>query len=166
MGRFEKSVSIKPSGKHSLIFVTVGTTMPFDELLEEVDLLAREGVFCENIICQAGQSRYRLTHGHQFIGRPSIDDLIAESSITITHGGATVLQLLMAQRPFVAFPNPRGAGNHQASFLVKVSEMARISWSANVKDLRELFHQRRVLGPASIRTDVPKAATIIRDAFF
>jgi UDP-N-acetylglucosamine transferase subunit ALG13 len=139
--------------------------MPFDELLEEVDLLAREGVFSENIICQAGQSRYRLTHGEQFIGRPSIDDLIAESSITITHGGATVLQLLMAQKPFVAFPNPRGAGNHQASFLAKVSEMAGISWSANVKDLRKLFHQRGVLGPTKIRQDLPRAGTIIRGAF-
>jgi UDP-N-acetylglucosamine transferase subunit ALG13 len=139
--------------------------MPFDELLEEVDLLAREGVFCETVICQAGQSRYRLTHGQQFIGRPSIDDLIAESSITITHGGATVLQLLMAQKPFVAFPNPRGAGHHQNSFLAKVAEMARISWSANVKDLRELFHQRRILGPATIRTDIPRAGVIIRDAF-
>jgi UDP-N-acetylglucosamine transferase subunit ALG13 len=139
--------------------------MPFDELLEEVDLLAREGVFSENIICQAGQSRYHLTHGEQFIGRPSIDDLIAESSITITHGGATVLQLLIAQKPFVAFPNPRGAGNHQAS-LAKVSEMAGISWSTNVKDLRKLFHHRRVLGPATIRPELPRVGTIIRDAFF
>ena len=83
--------------------------MPFDELLEEVDLLARNGVLGEDIICQGGQSRYRLSLGEQFIGRPSIDDLIAKSSMVITHGGATVLQLLLAQKPFIAFAkSPRG----------------------------------------------------------
>ncbi len=137
--------------------------MPFDELLEEVDQLARDGFFGEAVICQGGQTRYRLSHGEQFIGRPSLDDLIAESSMVITHGGATVLQLLMAQKPFIAFPNPRGAGNHQTSFLAKVAEVAGISWSTNVKDLQSLFRQRRVLGAAGVSADIPKASTIIRE---
>lgn len=147
-----------------MIFVTVGTTMPFEELLEEVDRLIVQGVFCEAVICQGGQSRYRLCHGEQFVGRASIDDLIAESSIVITHGGATVLQLLIAQKPFVAFANPRGAGNHQTNFLEKVSTMANVSWSRDVKDLGRLFQERRLLGPPSVSTDFPRAEDIIRNA--
>ena len=65
--------------------------MPFDELLEEVDKLSAAGEFGENIVCQGGQSSYRLKHGEQFMARPSIEDLIAESSLVITHGGATVI---------------------------------------------------------------------------
>jgi UDP-N-acetylglucosamine transferase subunit ALG13 len=98
-----------------VIFVTVGTTMPFDELLEEVDRLVAEEAFGERVMCQGGQSRYRMAHGEQFVARPSIADLIAESSMVITHGGATVVQLLIAHKPFIAFPNPRGAGDHQTS---------------------------------------------------
>ena len=145
-----------------MIFVTVGTTMPFDELLEEVDRLAASDLFGEHVVCQGGQSAYRLTHGEQFIGRPSIADLIAESSLVISHGGATVIQLLLARKPFVAFPNPRGAGDHQTSFLGQVAAVSDISWSRNVKDLATLFIDRRSRGAAAIRGEFPRAGDLIR----
>ncbi len=136
--------------------------MPFAELLEEVDRLAGAGTFGEPVICQGGQSKYRMAHGEQFGGRPSIDDLLAESSLVITHGGATVIQLLIAKKPFVAFPNPRAAGGHQLSFLEHLGSISDISWSRNVKDLARLFIERRSLGAASILTGFPRAGDIIR----
>jgi UDP-N-acetylglucosamine transferase subunit ALG13 len=145
-----------------LIFVTVGTTMPFDELLREVDRLAGLGVLDEQVVCQSGQSNYKLSHGEQFRAKPNIADLIDESSLVITHGGATVVQLLVAGKPFVAFPNPRGAGDHQRSFLAQVAAVSDISWSPNVDDLARLFQERRRLGPATIRADFPRAAALIR----
>jgi UDP-N-acetylglucosamine transferase subunit ALG13 len=145
-----------------LIFVTVGTTMPFDELFVEVDRLAGTGFFHEEVICQSGQSSYKMSHCEQFVGRPSIDDLIADSSLVISHGGATVIQLLIAQKPFVAFPNPRGAGDHQGSFLEQVASMSDISWSKDVQDLARLVTERRRLGTASVRTDFPRASDAIR----
>jgi beta-1,4-N-acetylglucosaminyltransferase len=148
-----------------VIFVTVGTTIPFEELLAEVDRLAATDWFGEHVVCQAGMSRYRMSHGKQFVERPGIDDLIAESSMVITHGGAgTVLQLLIAQKPFVAFPNPRGAADHQTRFLTTISTLSNISWSRNVRDLERLFQERRLLGPAQILIDTPRAADIIRNA--
>jgi beta-1,4-N-acetylglucosaminyltransferase len=146
-----------------VILVTVGTTMPFDELLEEVDRLAAMGALGEAVVCQGGQSRYRMRHGEQFVSLPNLDDLIAESSMAITHGGgATVLQLLIARRPFVAFPNPRGAGDHQTSFLARIAAMTAISWSRNVKDLERLFGERRLLGPATMPSGFPRAADMVR----
>ncbi len=145
-----------------MILVTVGTTLPFDELLAEVDRLAGAGLLDEPVVCQGGQSGYRLSHGEQFIGRPSIDDLIAGSSMVVTHGGATVIQLLLAGRPFVAFPNPRGAGDHQTSFLRTLSTVAQISWSRDVGDLHRLLRERRALGPAAVPAGFPRAADLIR----
>jgi beta-1,4-N-acetylglucosaminyltransferase len=138
-----------------VIFVTVGTTMPFDELLEEVDLLAGLQALGNEVVCQYGQSAYRMKHGKQFKARTSIDDLIEKSSLVITHGGSTVIKLMLAKKPFVAFPNPRGAGNHQTEFLKTISEVARISWSKNVKDLRALYDERVKLGPAVVNLDIP-----------
>ena len=149
-----------------MILVTVGTTIPFDELIEEVDRLAAAGIFREHVICQGGQSSYRASCCEQFMAKPSIDDLIAESSMVITHGGATVIQLLITHKPFVAFPNPRGAGNHQASFLLRISAVTDISWSRNVNDLEQLFRERRSLGPSSIPTNIPRAGNIVRDALY
>lgn len=146
-----------------MILVTVGTTMPFNALLEEVDRLKTARVLDEDLICQSGQSSYRMSSGEQFIGRPTIADLIERSSLVITHGGATVIQLLMAKKPFIAFPNPLGAGDHQTSFLRQVSLISDISWSRDVRDLERLYRERRAQGPASVRNDVPRAADLIQD---
>jgi UDP-N-acetylglucosamine transferase subunit ALG13 len=136
--------------------------MPFDELLAEVDRCAAAGVFGQDVVCQGGQSSYQLAHGRQFMARPSIDDLVAESSMVLTHGGSTVIQLLMARKPFIAFPNPRGAGDHQTSFLEQIAAVSDISWSRNVTDLGRLFKERQSRGAALLRTGFPRAGDIIR----
>lgn len=144
-----------------MILVTVGTTMPFDELLVEVDRLAGAGIFAEPILCQSGQSTYSLVHGEQFMARPSIENLILSASLVISHGGATVVQLLLAGKNFVAFPNPRGAGDHQTLFLRELAEIADISWSKDVADLAKLYAERRQLGPSALRADIPRATDVI-----
>jgi UDP-N-acetylglucosamine transferase subunit ALG13 len=146
-----------------VILLTVGTTMPFDELLAEADRLAGEGRFGdEALICQSGHSAYQVRNGRQFVGLPSLRDLIESSSLVITHGGSTVIQLLLAQKPFVAFPNPRGAGDHQTSFLREMSSAWDISWSPDVTDLERLFVERCAKGPAEFSGAVPRAADQIR----
>lgn len=149
-----------------MIFVTVGTTGPFDELLQEVDRLAAAGLFAEEIICQGGQSEYQMQHAKQFVGRNSIADLIAKSSFVISHGGLTVIELLRAKKPFVAFPNPRLADDHQAFFLQQIATAADISWSSDVADLARLYAERRALGPATLRADLPRAGDIVREYQF
>lgn len=149
-----------------MIFVTVGTTGPFDELLQEVDRLAANGLFAEEIICQGGQSAYQMQHAKQFVGRNNIGDLIAQSAFVISHGGLTVIELLRAKKPFVAFPNPRLADDHQAFFLQQISAAAEISWSRDVTDLARLYEERRALGPATLRADLPRAGDIVREFQF
>ncbi|HEY2050811.1 MAG TPA: glycosyltransferase [Caulobacteraceae bacterium] len=146
-----------------MILLTVGTTMPFDELLAEADRLAGEGRFGdEALVCQSGHSNYQVRNGRQFVGLPSLRDLIDESSLVITHGGSTVIQLLLARKPFVAFPNPRGAADHQTSFLREMANSCDISWSPYVADLERLIVERRGKGPAELSTAIPRAADEIR----
>ena len=146
-----------------MILVTVGTTMPFDALLAQVDDLAGQDLFeGEALEIQSGQSAYRMRHGNQFRSRPSLAETIAGASLVITHGGATVIQLLLARKPFVAFPNPLGAGDHQRGFLTGLAEVAEISWSTDVADLARLFTERRGAGAAALKARLPRAADIIR----
>ena len=146
-----------------MILVTVGTTMPFDELLQEVDRLAGDGFFAgEEVLCQTGQSAYHMRHAAQFKARPTLQPLIEAASAVITHGGATVLQLLLARKRFVAFANPRGAGDHQGFFLAELARHADISWSRNVNDLAPMFAARQ--NPPTVATTFPRAADVIRAA--
>lgn len=147
-----------------MIFVTVGTTGPFDELLTEVDRLVAANFFAEDVLCQGGQSKYRMRHAEQFVGRPSIADLIAKSSFVISHGGTgSVIELLRARKRFVAFANPRLADNHQAAFLQQMTIVADISWSRNVTDLARLYQERVRRGPATLKADFPRADDVVRE---
>jgi UDP-N-acetylglucosamine transferase subunit ALG13 len=145
-----------------MIFVTVGTTMPFDELLEEVDRLFDEGLLEGELLTQTGTSKYRMRHGEQFAARKSIDDEIARSRFVISHGGATVVNLVSLRKNFVAFPNPRAAGQHQELFLRELAAIADISWSTDVRNLKGLYRHRLAVGPPTVRSEVPRAADVIR----
>lgn len=123
-----------------MIFVTVGTTMPFDELIQAVDELAGQGIIREPVVCQIGTSAYQPRHCEFFRFEPSIDDWIAKASLVIGHGGTgTVLSLLVARKPFIAVANPRGAEDHQAQFLERLSRTIAILWTRDVSALGELI---------------------------
>lgn len=131
-----------------MIVVTVGTTMPFPSLLAEVDRLSALGIFRERVICQTGYTDYRVRFCESFKFRPTLDDLFAEASLVVTHGGSTVFSLLSNQKPFIAFPNPIGADDHQRHVLRTLAEQADILWSENVADLEQLYHRSRTRKPA------------------
>lgn len=144
-----------------MILVTVGTTMPFDELIEVVDRLAPS--LGEPVECQYGQSAYRPVNCRGFMAVPNLRSMIDQASLVITHGGATVTELLMARKPFVAFPNPRGDGDHQGHFLERISKIASISWSRDVLDLERLIAERRQSGPARVLSSIPRIADDIAE---
>lgn len=154
-------LSTQSAGYLAVILVTVGTGAPFESLLREVDRLASEGFFQEPIVCQGGRSMYKMQNAEQFVARPSIQDLIDQSSMVFTHGGATVVQLLVGKKNFVAFPNPSVADDHQTSFLRQIEKIASISWSSDVKELATLYRTRQKLGPPQLHSGIPRAADIV-----
>jgi len=124
-----------------VIFVTTGTTMPFDELIQEMDRLAAENAFNQSIICQTGTSSIVPSHCEHFKFRPTIDDLIEQADAVITHGGSTVLKLLKMRRPFVAVPNPRGADDHQGELLEALGQEVGLLWTRDIGNLKPLIHK-------------------------
>lgn len=144
-----------------MILVTTGTTMPFPSLLAEVDRLAGEGLFDEPVLCQTGQSDYVPSHCESFPFRPTLDDLYAEASLVITHGGSTVFTLLSMGKSFIAFPNPVGADDHQLHVLASLAEKTGILWSADVTDLAALYRRALTAGP--VRFDAPRLGDGLRD---
>lgn len=122
-----------------MIFVTVGTTMPFDKLIREVDRLVETGAITEPVLCQTGRGTYEPTHCQHFKFRPSLDDLFAGADLVITHGGATVTGLLMMRKRFIAVPNDIAADQHQLHFLQRLSKQTPIYWTADLSELRSLL---------------------------
>jgi beta-1,4-N-acetylglucosaminyltransferase len=146
-----------------MILVTVGTTIPFDELIEEVDRLCGEKFFPSEVLCQTGHSAYCPRNCEWFRFRRTLDDLIERADVIICHGGTgSVLQAIIAEKRFVAFANPRAADAHQEQFLERLSAEFEIAWSGRVRDLGSLFGSAM---QARRRQDEPTGRTIADHVF-
>jgi len=121
-----------------VIFVTVGTTMPFESLIRHVDQLVETGALTEPVICQIGRGTYQPRHCEYFHFRPSLEDLFAQADLVITHGGATVIGLLAGRKRFVAVPNDLANDKHQLHFLERLAKQTPLYWTADLSQLRAL----------------------------
>lgn len=129
-------------GNRPVIFVTVGTTLPFDDLVQAIDNLVERGEITEQVICQVGHGTYLPSHCEHFRFKPDLDEYIDRSSLVIGHGGTgTVTGLLASGKPFIAVANPLGAGNHQAQFLERLNRVVSFLWTADLDRLHDLIGQ-------------------------
>lgn len=131
-----------------MIFVTTGTTLCFDDLIETVDELVAKGQISGPVVCQIGNSKYIPRNCEYFRFKPSIDNWIQKASLVICHGGTgTVLFLIEKNKPFIAVANPRGADDHQSQFLSQLGKMGCILWTNNVNELPALIKKVSTFKP-------------------
>lgn len=127
-----------------MIFVTVGTTLTFDDLIRTMDDIATSDMVQEEIICQIGSGEYIPQHCEHFRYTPNLEELIDRASLVIGHGGTgTVLSLLSSGKPFIAVANPLGADDHQAQFLARLEQTATILWTRDLSQLPQLILDAR-----------------------
>jgi UDP-N-acetylglucosamine transferase subunit ALG13 len=127
-----------------VIFVTVGTTLPFDDLVRFVDGMVERGDITEPVRCQIGPGTYEPQRCEWFRFKPELQAEIENASLVIGHGGTgTVTGLLGAGKPFVAVANPAGADNHQRDFLDRLSHVNPFLWTDRLDALPALIEQAR-----------------------
>jgi len=137
-----------------VIFATVGTTLPFDELVREVDRLRAEEMLEEHVVCQIGNGAYEPRHCEWFRFKPSIDQLARNASVVVCHGGTgTVLQMITLGLRFAALANPSAVDAHQAQFLARLQREHPIFWSTDTRDLLNLIQRAR--GSQAVAPTIP-----------
>jgi beta-1,4-N-acetylglucosaminyltransferase len=123
-----------------MIFLTVGTTLPFDDLVRAVDNLVANGELMDKVVCQIGRGTYEPHHCEYFRFAPEIAVHIDKAAVVISHGGTgSVSDLLSRRKPFIAVANPAGVDDHQAEFLARLSERVNILWTKDLAELPKLL---------------------------
>lgn len=131
-----------------MILVTVGSSLPYDELIRAVDKLVADGVITEPVVCQIADGKYKPEHCEHFRFKPSLEQDIRRASLVIGHGGTgTVTGLLASGKPFVAVPNPHVVHNHQEQFLARLSKDVRFLWTTDLSRLPRLISEARTFKP-------------------
>ena len=125
-----------------MIFVTVGTTLPFDALVAAVDRLVGSLVIRESVVCQIGHGTYFPHNCEYFCFKPNVDQWVEDASLVIGHGGTgTVYSALCAGKPLIAVANPAAADDHQAQFLARLSHIASFLWTKDLEQIPALLEK-------------------------
>lgn len=137
-----------------MIFVTVGTDLPFDRLVRVVDSWAaetgRDDVFAQIGECGWEPSHIRFTH---FLQPPEFIEQFNSASMIISHAGmGTILSALHYGKPILVMPKRASLrehrNEHQLATARHMKEMARVNVAFDETELRQQLDQIDTLLPS------------------
>ncbi len=97
-----------------MIFLTVGTQLPFDRLVTLVDKFAESSD--ETIIGQIGNGLYRPTaiEHKPFFAPDEMDHWFVQADVVVSHAGmGSIINCLKLKKPIIIFPRLSKLGEHR-----------------------------------------------------
>lgn len=125
-----------------MIFVTVGTSLPHDELIETIDKLVSLGKVTDDVIAQIGNGNYIPKHIKSFRFRKGIDKYLRRAEIVISNCGAgTIMENVTKGRKLVVIQNPDITGGHEWELVSKMEKGGHLIWCRNLGELLECIER-------------------------
>lgn len=124
-----------------MIFVTVGTDMPFDRLIQAVDRWAGE-TGRTDVFAQIGEGGWEPEHipFSQFLEPPEFTQRFNSASLILSHAGmGTILSALRYGKPILVMPRRASLGEqrneHQLATAKYLSQMGKVSVAFDEQEL-------------------------------
>lgn len=130
-----------------MILVTLGTQdKSFKRLLEEVDKLIEDKIITDEVIVQAGSTKYESANMKIFdlIPKDEFEKLMKDARIIITHAGVgSILTGLLNNKKVIAVPRLKKYGEHVNDHQLEIIEVftgkGYILGCREVDDLKSSF---------------------------
>ena len=140
-----------------MIFVTVGTQLPFDRLVGTVDRWSsrsREAVFAQ---IGPSQQSFKNIETVPFLTPEEVSRRFAEASVIIAHAGmGTIFTALTARKPLLVLPRREDLGehrnDHQMATARRLSDrgLVTVAWTEEELERRlEAIHEIQPNAPIS-----------------
>jgi len=130
-----------------MIFVTIGTQVPFDRLIKAVDEVFPY-LECEEIIVQAPLESYVPIHFKtiQFIAPLKFNEIFNRAEFVISHAGmGTILSAMSSEKKLLIMPRKAKFGehrnDHQVATANKFKAMDAVNVAEDEKDLQHILKQ-------------------------
>ena len=131
-----------------MIFVTIGTELPFDRLVRTVDQWASdEGI--SGIFAQIGKGGWEPKHMKycNFLSPIEFDERFQSATLIISHAGmGTILSALYHGKPIITMPRRASFGEHRSEHQIatakQMSERGSVNVASNEVELRKLLSNR------------------------
>lgn len=133
-----------------MIFVTIGTQIPFDRFIKIIDELA--GVINETFIVQALYGNYSPQNFSvvSFITPDEFDKIAQKARLIISHAGiGSILSAIDYEKPIIIFPRLASLGehrnDHQMATAMAINEKGYAYVAYDKKQLKELLFSKELV---------------------
>lgn len=141
-----------------MIFVVVGTQLPFDRMIRAVDVWAGRDASGEEVFAQIGPSRFRPQNirSTAFVAPQEFDEHLARCSLLIAHAGmGSIISALCAGKPALIMPRLARYGehrnDHQINTARSLAQRPGLTVAMDEHELVEKLDRRRELRIAEQR---------------
>lgn len=112
-----------------MIFVTLGTfDLPFNRLLEYIDKLIEENIIKEEVIVQAGFTKYSTKNFKliDFTSSDEMEDYYDRASFVVSHGGTGSLMMGVKKgKKIIGVPRLAKYGEHNNDHQIEIVELLK-----------------------------------------
>ena len=154
-----------------MILVMLGTqNNSFHRLLEEIDNLIEKGIITDEVVVQAGHTKYDSKNMKIFglISQEELEELIKKADLVITHGGVgSIITSLKKGKKVIALPRlhkyQEHVNDHQKEIVETFNEKGYIIGVQDVKKLQEAIERSKNFVPKKYQSNNKKMLNIIEN---
>ena len=154
-----------------MILVMLGTqNNSFHRLLEEIDDLINKGIINDEVVVQAGHTKYKSKNMKIFslIPLEELEELIEKADLIITHGGVgSIISSLKKGKKVIAVPRlheyQEHVNNHQKEIVETFDKKGYIIGIQDVKELNEAIEKSKDFIPEKYLSSNKKMLNIIEN---
>jgi UDP-N-acetylglucosamine transferase subunit ALG13 len=119
-----------------LIFVTVGTSLPHDDLIREIDELVKDEKIKNNVVAQIGSGKYIPKNIEYIRYAPSLEEYYQRADIVVSNCGAgTIMENVTKGRRLIVIQNPDITGGHEWEIVTKMEKGGHLIWCKDIRDM-------------------------------
>jgi len=125
-----------------MIFITIGSQLPFDRLIRAVDQTAPQ-LKTDRVIAQVGNSNYTTKYIDSFSSFPpnEFNTYLSEAELIISHAGmGTIISALVLNKPIIVMPRLKKYGevttDHQLATAKELEKLHYIYVAYNEEELQ------------------------------
>ena len=154
-----------------MILVMLGTqNNSFHRLLEEIDKLINDGLIKEDVVVQAGYTKYESTNMKifDFISSDELDKLEQQADCIITHGGVgSIISSIEKDKKVIAVPRLKQYGehvnDHQIDIVQSFDKLGYIIGITDISQLGDALQQIETFEPKKYIQNTGKIISIVQD---
>lgn len=154
-----------------MILVMLGTqNNSFHRLLEEIDKLINDGQIKEEVVVQAGYTKYESANMKifDFISSEELEKLEQKASCIITHGGVgSIIGSIEKCKKVIAVPRLKQYGehvnDHQIDIVQSFDKLGYIIGITDVSQLSDALQKVETFEPKKYIQNTGKIISIVQD---